>query len=206
VYFKGNAPSVGVDVFDGDIHTFVYYLPGTMNWGATFAGRPALLWNPEVTGRGGGIGVGTNGFGFALAGTSNLVVVIEACVDLAKPIWSPVGTNTLIDGASYFSDPQWTNYPARLYRIHNPFADYSPAAPWNAQIQFSDASFGVRTNRFGFAISGSSGLIVVVEACTNLANPVWFPVGTNTLTGGSSYFSDPQWTNGSARFYRLRAP
>jgi hypothetical protein len=32
---------------------------------------------------------------------------------------------------------------------------------------------------------------VVVEACTNLTNPVWFPRQSNTLTGGSVYFSDP---------------
>ena len=45
-----------------------------------------------------------------------------------------------------------------------------------------------------------------VEAGTNLANHTWPPVGTNTLSGGSSYFSDSQWTNYSRRFYRLRWP
>ncbi len=65
---------------------------------------------------------------------------------------------------------------------------------------------GVRTNRFGFTITGSSGQVIVVEACTNLASPAWFPVRTNTLTGGSSYFSDPEWTNYRGRFYRLRSP
>jgi hypothetical protein len=49
-------------------------------------------------------------------------------------------------------------------------------------------------------------LIVVVEACTNLANPIWYPLATNTLTGGSYYFNDPQWTNYPSRFYRLRSP
>jgi hypothetical protein len=76
----------------------------------------------------------------------------------------------------------------------------------NPQIQTGDASFGVRTNRFGFTISGTSGSVVVVEACTNLTNPTWAAVGTNTLTGGSSYFSDAQWTNYPARHYRLRSP
>ena len=51
-----------------------------------------------------------------------------------------------------------------------------------------------------------SGLVIVVEASADLANPFWTPVGTNTLTGGSSYFSDPEWTNYPARFYRLRSP
>jgi len=64
----------------------------------------------------------------------------------------------------------------------------------------------VRTNRFGFNITGTSGLVIVVEASTNIANPVWQPVQTNTLNGGSAYFSDPQWTNYPGRFYRLRSP
>jgi hypothetical protein len=44
----------------------------------------------------------------------------------------------------------------------------------------------------------------VVEASTDLIN--WQPVQTNTLTSGSVYFSDPQWTNYPGRFYRLRSP
>ena len=47
---------------------------------------------------------------------------------------------------------------------------------------------------------------MVVEACRNLADPAWSPVGTNPLPGGSSYFSDPRWTNYTRRFYRLRSP
>ena len=34
-------------------------------------------------------------------------------------------------------------------------------------------------------------MTVVVEASTNLANPTWTPLATNTLTSGSAYFSDP---------------
>ena len=73
-------------------------------------------------------------------------------------------------------------------------------------IQTTDASFGVRTNRFGFNITGTSNFVIVVEASTNLANPVWTPVSTNTITSGSSYFSDAKWTNYHSRFYRLRSP
>jgi hypothetical protein len=46
----------------------------------------------------------------------------------------------------------------------------------------------------------------VVEACTNLANPVWSPLQTITLTGSPVYFSDPAWTNYPARFYGLGVP
>jgi hypothetical protein len=77
---------------------------------------------------------------------------------------------------------------------------------WNPQVQTIGANFGVQSNQFGFTISGSSNLVLVVEACTNLVDPVWVAVGTATLTGGSSSFSDPQWTNYPARFYRLGPP
>jgi hypothetical protein len=46
----------------------------------------------------------------------------------------------------------------------------------------------------------------VVEAATNLSNTVWVPVATNTLTNGTSYFSDLVWTNFPQCFYRLTSP
>jgi len=64
----------------------------------------------------------------------------------------------------------------------------------------------MQNNQFGFNIAGSSNLVIVVEASTNLSDPVWQPIQTNTLTGGSVYFSDPQWTNYPGRYYRLRSP
>jgi len=36
---------------------------------------------------------------------------------LAHPVWLPIATNTLANGSSDFSDPQWTNYPSRFYRF-----------------------------------------------------------------------------------------
>jgi hypothetical protein len=65
---------------------------------------------------------------------------------------------------------------------------------------------GIQTDQFGFTLIGSNNEVVVVQACTNLANPVWLPQATNTLTNGSSYFSDPQWTNYPTRYYRLLSP
>ena len=65
---------------------------------------------------------------------------------------------------------------------------------------------GVRNNQFGFTITGTTNLVVVVEASPNLANPAWIPLATNTPINGSAYFSDPQWANYPARFYRLRWP
>jgi len=87
-----------------------------------------------------------------------------------------------------------------------PFLTDRPTVLWNAQVQASGASFGIQSNRFGFTISGNNGLPVVVEARTNLANPTWYPLQTITLSGGSFYFSDPQWKSYPGRFYRLSVP
>ena len=49
-------------------------------------------------------------------------------------------------------------------------------------------------------------MVIVVEGCTTLSNHIWYPLQTNTLSGGSPYFSDSQWTNYTRCFYRLRWP
>jgi len=77
-----------------------------------------------------------------------------------------------------------------------------PAVLWNPRITTAGASFGVRTNRFGFTIFSTNDFWVVVEASTNLVDSLWTAVATNL--GGLPYFSDPQWTNYTQRFYRLR--
>jgi len=62
------------------------------------------------------------------------------------------------------------------------------------------------TNNFGFSVNWGSGRMVIVDACTNLANPIWIPLQTNTLIGNSLDFNDPKWTNYIGRFYRIRSP
>ena len=124
VHFNGNAPSLGMpvetNVFFNDNIATVYYLASTTGWGTTFAGRPAFVWNPQIQTAGPNFGVRANQFGFNITGSTNLVVVVAACADLANPVWLPVATNTLTGGSSYFHDPQWLNYPARFYRLNFP--------------------------------------------------------------------------------------
>jgi hypothetical protein len=81
-----------------------------------------------------------------------------------------------------------------------------PGQLWDPRIQTGDGSFGVRTNQFGFNITGTSNLAIVVQTCADLSNPVWTPLQTNTLTGALLYFGDPHWMNYGSRFYRLRWP
>jgi len=123
VYFQGDAPTFGQDVFSGGNQATVYYLPGTTGWGSTFGGAPTALWTlryPLILNNGSGFGVGTNGFGFLILWPTNISVVVEATASLANPVWAPVATNTLAGGVSDFIDPQWTNYPARFYRVTAP--------------------------------------------------------------------------------------
>jgi len=70
----------------------------------------------------------------------------------------------------------------------------------------NEPSMGVRSNGFGFTISWATNVSVVVEACTNLAAPVWVPVWTNSLTNGCCGFCNPEWTNYPGRFYRVSSP
>jgi hypothetical protein len=120
VYFRGNAPTnVGSYVFSGDANT-VYYVPGTTNWGSTFAGRPAVLWNPLMQATGPSFGVHTNQFGFNITGSTNIPIVVEACTNLTAASWTALKTCTLTNGLIYFRDSAWSNYPARFYRVRSP--------------------------------------------------------------------------------------
>lgn len=122
VYFQGNAPSLDASAFWGDTNATFYYLPGTTGWSSTFAGRPTALWflpNPLILNNGSSFGVQPNGFGFIISWATNVSVVVEACTNLANPLWQPVATNALSGGTARFSDPEWTNYPARFYRLRS---------------------------------------------------------------------------------------
>jgi hypothetical protein len=97
----------------------MYYLPGASGWGTTLSGRPTELWDPRIL-PGASFGAMAGGFSFDIAGTSNLVVVVESCGDLARQAWVPLQTNTLGGGTLHFSDPQWARYPERFYRLRWP--------------------------------------------------------------------------------------
>jgi hypothetical protein len=119
VYFQGDAPNFGSSSVSNtfpDITT-VYYLPGTSGWGTTLGGLPTALWKPEVQTGDTSFGVRTNQFGFNITWASGMTVVVEASTSLVNPTWSPISTNILNGNRLYFSDPQWTNYASRFYRV-----------------------------------------------------------------------------------------
>jgi hypothetical protein len=124
--FQGNAPPDNGSAFAGDSRATVYYLPGATGWGATFGSRPTALWTlpyPVILGGANGstnLGVQNNRFGFKVSWATNVPVVVLAATNLANPVWTPVATNSLTNGAFYFNDPKWTNYPGRFYRLRSP--------------------------------------------------------------------------------------
>jgi len=91
----------------------IYYLPGTTGWSNTFSGRPTVLWNPQIQAGGASFGVQSNRFGFNITGTSNIPMVVEACTNLASPVWTPLQSLTLTNGLVYFSEPLQTNSSGR---------------------------------------------------------------------------------------------
>jgi len=119
VFFKGSAPKATTVFYFTDTVS-AYYLPGITGWTNTFGGRPAVLWNPLAQTGDGSFGMGTNGFGFNITGTTNIPIVVEAAPDVVGGHWVPLLTNTIATGSVYFSDPDWTNRPARFYRIRSP--------------------------------------------------------------------------------------
>jgi hypothetical protein len=97
-----------------------YYLPGSTGWESTFAGRPTVLWNPTIQTADSRFGVRSDGFGFNIAGTPNIRLVVEATSSLTSCAWMPLQSLTLTNGLVAFRDQGWTNRPARFYRIRSP--------------------------------------------------------------------------------------
>ncbi len=119
--FLGNPPTLtedqGPDLLNyGSGTETAYYLQGTTGWSNTFAGMRAVLWNPTIE----SAGVTNGQFGFNITGTANIPIVVEACTNLANPVWMPLQSMTLTNGVVYFSDPNWTNYSDRYYGIGFP--------------------------------------------------------------------------------------
>lgn len=117
LYFQGPPPQTGQDLFLLNSDPTIYYLPGTGNWGSSFAGQPAEPWvSSALTLTASPANAMTNGFSFTVSGPPDAVVAIETSPSLGAPSWVPVSTNSLVNGSLYFTDPQWTNSPIRFYR------------------------------------------------------------------------------------------
>ena len=103
------------------------------------------------------------------------------------------------DNATVYYSPHTTGWPP----VPDPWA-WRPTALWQWRPSVP-GEVGVVSNHFGFNIISPSGMVVVVDACTNLIQTNWVPVATHVLTNGTCSFSDAEWTNYPGRFYRMRS-
>lgn len=122
IYFQGDAPNAVGFVFDGwSSDLTAYYRPGSAGWPDApglwpdVNGVPTAHWLPKVMPE--GLGVQAGQFGFNVGWAEGQTVVVEACTNLAGPVWIPLATNTLGYTAYFFGDSLWTNYPGRFYRV-----------------------------------------------------------------------------------------
>jgi len=72
----------------------------------------------------------------------------------------------------------------------------APVSP--PRILVNDANFGIRTNGFGFNVTGSAGQDVIVEGWANVL--IWQSLQTNMLGIGPLYFSAPSTSLFLSRF------
>jgi len=119
VYFEGDAPYVYYKVFDG-LNDIGYYLPGTTGWTTNFSGLPMVQWLPHMQPMSVALPVPTNQFAFNINWANGKNVVVEACANLAAPVWTPVATNLLSNGTALIRDQNSTNYLNRFYRVRTP--------------------------------------------------------------------------------------
>ena len=122
VYFGGNAPVADATAFFDDAAA-VYFLPGTAGWTNSCGGAPTASWllpYPEIINVGRGQNRTAGGFAFTISWATNRSVVVEACTNLANPVWLPLQTNALVSGTNYFPDADGTNYSARFFRVGAP--------------------------------------------------------------------------------------
>ena len=131
--------------------------------------------------------------------TSIGLVAFEYCYDLESAYFE--GNAPGDNGTAFYDDPVTVYYLPGTTGWGPTFGS-APTELWNPQATAFTAAGG----QFGFSITGPTNATIVVETCTNLANPVWLPVSTNTLSGGTSSFSDPQSMNYPNRYYRFSAP
>jgi hypothetical protein len=128
-------------------------------------------------------------------------LAFESCTALTAIYFK--GNAPTTASSAFTGDNYLTLYYLPATSGWGPFLANRPAILWNAAI--SPATVGLHSNGFGFQITASSDVLVLVEASREMSN--WTPVRTLTLSNGQADFTDPtSWTNQPARFYRLNTP
>ena len=131
---------------------------------------------------------------------------IESCPSMTSVFFT--GNAPGAGSTVFTSDMNVTVYYLPGTTGWNAFLAYTGVAAVlrNPLIQIGDDGFGVGNYQFGFSVTGTSDIPIVVEACANLGQPVWTPLQSLTLANGSYYFAEPFQSNNAGRFYRISSP
>jgi hypothetical protein len=115
VYFTGNPPTPGISVFQNSTPS-LYYLPGSTGWGGTYAGRPAILWNPTFS----SVDFSDDGISCTVTGSLTIPIEIEVCTNLLSGQWMLLANTNINTGTVIIDDPAATNHVNSFYRIIAP--------------------------------------------------------------------------------------
>jgi hypothetical protein len=166
------------------------------------------------------IGSGVNTLGTsALQGCEHLtnLIVLGALTNVGQDVfmYAPLRTlffasNAPTDSLTSFEGSDINGSSVAIYYLAggkgwSNTLEGNPSYLWNPVIQTNGGSFGVKSNFFGFNITSTTNIPIVVEASTNLSDG-WGIVYSGALSNGSMHFSDAEWRNYPERFYRIRSP
>lgn len=114
LYFGGSQPSVTniADLFAASSVPVVYALNGS-GWSSTFGSASVATWLPAL-----GQPVLQSGtFSFAVGWANGQSVRVQTCTNLSEATWSNWSTNTISNGYTTFSDPNYSTASQRFYRL-----------------------------------------------------------------------------------------
>jgi hypothetical protein len=135
--------------------------------------------------------------------------MFQLCTNLTSAFFqgnSPSVVGDPQDGPVFYDDPDVTVYYLPGTTGWSNTYQGVPAVLWNPEIRSNGANFVMTNHQFGFQITGTSNIPIVLQACTNLTSPVWTTLTNVNLTNGVFNFSEPMQTNAPGRYYRITAP
>jgi hypothetical protein len=110
VYFSGNAPIAGENVFTNGADTIIYYLSGTMGWSNTWGGRPTVMITPHAlavtpANRSVGFAAGTTTFAISNAGSGTMRYTASESASWLNISSGGSGTNWGTIAIAYVANP-----------------------------------------------------------------------------------------------------
>jgi hypothetical protein len=195
VYFQGNAPALGgSSVFYGANNATVYYLPGTIGWGATYGGRPTAVWiqvptiqtppQTQTAEAGSAVGLGA-----------------EASGSLLFYLWRLNDTNIM--GWSTNCDLELTNMQFSQSGAYTVVISNVLGAVTSCPAMLNVIEAVERRPVPGVNVTGETGSLLNLDYANSLtATPNWTTLGSVSLTSTSEYYFDLTLPLPPHRFYR----